>query len=115
VFLKGQTPYITVNQATKEILVLPNNELNVFFTSLGLKGDDVLLSFNNKAYSLENIYDLITDSQKWKEDETIAIKIKRNGKEQVITGKVKLPYEEVESLNASDSTKKTLKDAWLKG
>jgi predicted metalloprotease with PDZ domain len=115
VFLKGQTPYITVNQATKEILVLPNNELNVFFTSLSLKGDDVLLSFNNKAYSLENIYDLITDSQKWKEDETIAIKIKRNGKEQVITGKVKLPYEEVESLNASDSTKKTLKDAWLKG
>ncbi|MBQ0908351.1 peptidase M61 [Flavobacterium sp. F-328] len=115
VFLKGQTPYITVNQATKEILVLPNNELNVFFTSLGLKGDDVLLSFNNKAYSLENIYDLITDSQKWKEDETIVIKIKRNSKEQVITGKVKLPYEEVESLNASDSTKKTLKDAWLKG
>lgn len=115
VFLKGQTPYITVNQATKEILVLPNNELNVFFTSLGLKGDDVLLSFNNKAYSLENIYDLITDSQKWKEDETIVIKIKRNSIEQVITGKVKLPYEEVESLNASDSTKKTLKDAWLKG
>ncbi|MGZ9675164.1 M61 family metallopeptidase [Flavobacterium sp. GNP001] len=115
VFLKGQTPYITVNQATKEILVLPKNELNIFYTSLGLKGDDVLLSFNNKAYSLENIYDLITDSQKWKEDETIAIIIKRNGKEQVITGKVKLPYEEVESLNASDSTKKTLKDAWLKG
>lgn len=115
VFLKGQTPYITVNQATKEIVVLPNNELNIFYTSLGLKGEDVLLSFNNKAYSLENIYDLITDSQKWKEDETIAIKIKRSGKEQLITGKVKLPYEEVDSLNASDSTKKALKDTWLKG
>jgi hypothetical protein len=30
VFLKGQVPYITVNPETKEIVVIPNIELNDF-------------------------------------------------------------------------------------
>lgn len=114
VFLKGQMPYITVNQATKEIIVIPNMELNVFYTNLGLKGGDIIVAINDKAYSLDNIYEMITESQKWKEDEAIAIKIKRDGKEQIIKGKVKFPYEEKEGLKATDATKNTLKQAWLK-
>ncbi|MFV8368124.1 peptidase M61 [Flavobacterium sp. LB2R40] len=114
VFLKGQSPYITVNQQTKEIIVIPNMELNVFYSNLGLKGGDILLSFNDKPYSLDNIYEMITESQKWKENEAITIKIKRDGKEQVIKGKIKLPYEEKEGLKATDTTKKVLKEAWLK-
>jgi predicted metalloprotease with PDZ domain len=115
VFLKGQSPYITINQATKEIVVLPNIDLNIFYTSLGLKGGDIIAAVNNKAYNLDNIYELITDSQKWKEDEIIEIKMKRDGKEEIIKGKVKFPYEESESLMATDGPKKALREAWLKG
>ncbi|TDE02301.1 peptidase M61 [Flavobacterium sandaracinum] len=114
VFLKGQMPYITVNQATKEIIVIPNMELNTFYTNLGLKGGDILVSINDKPYSLDNIYEMIAESLKWKEDETISVKIKRDGKEQIIKGKVKFPYEEKEGLKATDATKNTLKEAWLK-
>ncbi|RYJ51845.1 peptidase M61 [Flavobacterium petrolei] len=114
VFLKGQSPYITVNQATKEIFVIPNIELNVFYTNLELKGGDILVSINDKPYSLDNIYEMITESQSWKENDAIAVKIKRDGKEQVIKGKVKLPYEEKEGLRATDATKKALKEAWFK-
>jgi len=115
IFLKGQKPYITINPQTGEISILPNVELNEFFKGLSLKGEDVILAINNKSYSKENIFELITTSQEWKENDTINLKIKRAGKEETITGKVVLPYEEKESLTASDVTKKALKDAWLKG
>ena len=115
VFLKGQVPYITVNQQTKEIIVIPNSELNDFYKNLDLKGGDIIVSINEKSYSLENNYEMISVSETWKENDPIAIKIKRNGKEQIIKGKVKLPYEEKEGLNTTDSSKKALKEAWLKG
>ena len=114
VFLKGQTPYITVNQQTKEIIVIPNMELNVFYSTLGLKGGDIIVSINDKPYSLDNIYEMITESQNWKENDAIAIKIKRDGKEQIIKGKVNFPFEEKEGLRATDATKKALKEAWFK-
>lgn len=115
VFLKGQVPYITVNQATKEIIVLPNIELNDFYTHLGLKGNDILLAINDKNYSLDNIYDMISESEKWKENDHINVKIKREGKEQILKGNVKLPYEEKESFEAKDATKTAMKEAWLRG
>jgi predicted metalloprotease with PDZ domain len=115
VFLKGQKPYISVNKETKEIFVLPNIELNDFYKNLGIKGGDILISINDKPYSLDNIYAMITESQNWKEDDLITVKIKRDGKEQILKGKVKLPYEEKEGLKATDATKTKLKEAWLKG
>jgi predicted metalloprotease with PDZ domain len=114
VFLKGQKPYITVDPQTKEIIVLPNIELNDFYTSLGLKGGDVIMTINDKAYSLENIYDMIGASQNWKENDAITVKIKRDGAIQTIKGKVKLPYEEKQMLKATDASKSQLKEAWLK-
>jgi predicted metalloprotease with PDZ domain len=114
VFLKGQTPYITVNPATKEIIIIPNIELNDFYTNLGIKGGDILMSINDKSYSLENIYEMITLSQNWKENDPITLKIKRAGKEQIIKGKVKLPYEEKDALEATDAGKSRQKEAWLK-
>ena len=115
VFSKGRTRYISVDKQTKEIIVVPNIELNDFYTNLGLKGGDVLLAINDKSYSLVNIYELIGESKNWKENDPISIKIKRDGKEQIIKGIVKLPYEEKESLEATDASKSALKDAWLKG
>ncbi len=115
VFAKDNTRYITINRATKEIIVVPNIELNEFYTALGLKGGDVLMSIDNKSYSLDNIYDLISESQNWKENSPIIVKIKRDGKEQMLKGFIKLPYEEKVSRQATDATKTTLKEAWLKG
>ncbi len=114
IFLQGQTRFISVDRKTKEIHVVPNIELNTFFTNLGLKGNDILMAINDKNYSLDNIYDMITESQNWKENNPISVKIKRDGKEQIIKGITKLPYEEKESLEATDATKSVLKEAWLK-
>ena len=61
VFLKGQSPYITVDQKTKEIIVIPAIELNDFYKNLAIKGGDILVSINDKSYSLDNIYEMITD------------------------------------------------------
>jgi hypothetical protein len=39
---------------------------------------------NDKTVSLDNIYDMISESQNWKENDAITVKIKRNGAEQVL-------------------------------
>jgi hypothetical protein len=62
IFLKGQVPYITVNQETKEIIVIPNMKLNAFLR-LDLKVE-ILLNQLMKKHTTDNIYDMISDSQK---------------------------------------------------
>ena len=115
-FLKGQTePYITVNPNTKEIMILPEIELNTFMTTLGLKNNDILLAFNGKDYNLDNIYDLIMASMNWKDGDDLTVKIKRADKEQVIKGKVIMPKEKQDGYQATDDSKKTVREAWLRG
>ncbi len=115
IFLKGKTPYINVDRKTKEIIISPYNELSEFYTSLGLKGNDVLLAINDIPYSFETIYDMINASKKWKENDSITVKIKRVGVEKILKGNVKIPLEEVEGLKATNATKNKIKEAWLKG
>lgn len=115
IFLKGQVPYITINPETKEIMVIPEIELNPFFKALDLRGGDYILSINEKPYSLVNIYDMITESQSWKENTPISVKIKRNGKDVTLKGVVKLPYEEKNTFKATDNSKQALRNTWLKG
>ena len=115
-FLKDQKiPFITVNPSTKEIMVIPGGQLNSFMTTLGLKGGDYIIAFNDKTYNLDNIYDLIMVSQSWNTDDAISVKIKRNGVEQTINGKVKLDFDEVEGYKFTDESKKALNKYWLKG
>jgi len=114
-FLKGDMPYITVNPATKEIMIPPGMELNGFMKKIGLKNDDTLLAINGTAYNLDNIYELIMSSMDWKENDPITIKIKRNNKEQTLKGKVTLTMEDVEGLHFTDNSKAKIKEAWLKG
>jgi predicted metalloprotease with PDZ domain len=114
-FIKGQTPNITIDKATKEITVRPESESIVFFKNLNLKGGDKILAVNNKSYNLDNIYDLITESESWKENDAITVKVKRGTKEETIKGTVKLPFEESETFKATDASKEKLKNAWLKG
>jgi predicted metalloprotease with PDZ domain len=115
-FLKDMsTPFITVNPDTKEILVIPGSDLNDFMNSLGLKGGDILVSINEKEYNLDTIYEMIMESQNWKTDDAISFKIKRDGVQKTIAGKVKLSFMEVEGYKLSDTSKEKLNNAWLKG
>ena len=115
VFLKDQTPYITIVPATKEITIIPGIELSKFLSELGLKGGDVISEVNGKPYNLDNIYELIMGSQEWKEGDNITMKIKRDGKAKDIKGKVFLTYEDRKGLMSIDTSKAALKNAWLKG
>jgi len=115
-FLKdGRTPLITVDQSTKQIKALADVSNNVFMTTLGIKGNDVLKAFNDKEYNLDNIYDLIMTSESWKDGEAIKVTVTRDGKDQVLTGKINLPKEEKSGFMATDKTKEAVKNAWLKG
>jgi predicted metalloprotease with PDZ domain len=113
--LKNQsTPYITINPKTKEIMVVPDTELNNFMNTIGLKGGDIITDVNDKPYNLDNIYDLIMESQNWKADDAISIKIKRDGVAQTLTGKIKLSYVDEEGYKITDASKEKLNAAWLK-
>ena len=114
-FIKDQRPLITVNPASKEIIVLPASPLNSFFTELGLEAGDVILAINETNYNLDNIYDMIMASEGWNQDDPISVRIRRADKTQVIQGKVKLPMEDRDGFEATNTELSKLKEAWLKG
>ncbi|MES2864509.1 MAG: peptidase M61, partial [Bacteroidota bacterium] len=115
-FLKdGRIPLITVDGATKQIKALEDVSNNIFMTTLGIKGNDVLKAFNDKEYNLDNIYDLIMSSESWKDGEAISVTVTRDGKDQVLKGKINLPKEEKSGFMATEKSKEAVKNAWLKG
>jgi len=115
-FLKNETtPLVTINSTTKEIIVRSDLEINELMKSLGMKGGDIILAVNDVNYNLDNIYEMIMSSQDWKEGDAVSMKIKRDGKEQTVSGKVKLTMAEVEGYQQVDASKAKLKEAWLKG
>lgn len=115
-FLKdGRIPLITVDQSTKQIKALADVSNNVFMTSLGIQGNDVLKAINDKEYNLDNIYDLIMASESWKDGDAITVTVTRDGKDQVLKGKINLPKEEKSGFAATDTSKEAIKNAWLKG
>jgi predicted metalloprotease with PDZ domain len=114
-FIKGQMPTIDIDPETKLISVRSDIEPNIFFMNLGIKPGDQLIEVNQKAYNLDNIYELIMASQTWQEGDDVSVKIKRDGKEQFIKGKIQIPTEFTVGFKADPNTQKTLRDAWLKG
>lgn len=115
-FLKNETtPLVTINSTTKEIIVRSDLEINDLMKSLEMKGGDIILAVNDINYNLDNIYEMIMSSQDWKEGDAVSMKIKRDGKEQTVSGKVKLIMAEVEGYQQVDTSKAKLKEAWLKG
>jgi predicted metalloprotease with PDZ domain len=115
IFEKDNVQYIAITDKNDEIIVNPNMELNDFFTNLGLVGDDIIMAVNDKNYTPKNNNEILYDCDNWKENDAITLKIRRNGVEKIIKGKVKLPFEEKEGLKALDTSKSALKEAWLKG
>lgn len=114
VFLKGQTPYITIKPGTKSIMVIKDQELNTFMNNIKLLPGDVIYEINNTSYNLDNIYDLIMTSQNWKEGDAISVKISRNGNEMILNGKVAVDYSEIEGWTSTERSEE-LRNAWLKG
>ena len=112
-FINGQEPNVNIDPSTKEIFILPVNENNDFYKALGAKSGDIIQEVNGTKYNLDNIYELITVSQTWKENDPISFKVKRNGKETVLKNVVKLPFEEINGFKANES-KTQLREAWLK-
>lgn len=117
-FLKGQTPYITANQETMQIMFRNNIELNTFHKALGIQGGDTVKSINGTEYNIKNVYDLITASNSWEEGQPISMTIIRDGQELKLEGKITTPMDTemkmVEMQNA-DSEQIELRNAWLKG
>jgi predicted metalloprotease with PDZ domain len=116
-FLKNQTtPYITVNPQGN-ILVRNDVEMNSFLQDLGLQGGDMIQSIDGTKYTRENIYDLITTSQTWKEGDPITMTIVRDGEEMLVESTIVAPTAPgmrlVEIQNA-DSDQIELRYAWLK-
>lgn len=115
IFIKGNEQFIAITEKENEIIINYNMVLNEFFTHLGLLSGDIIMAVNDKNYTPDKVNEILYDCDNWKENDAITVKIKRNGKEQTIQGTVKLPYEEKEGYEASDSSKSALKKAWLKG
>lgn len=111
----GNQPIISYNPETKEFFYLPEIEINAFMKELGLKNNDIILEINGVTQDLTTINQTIGDSFGWKDGDAITMKIKRDGKEIDIKGKVVIPNEIKEGYRATDNNKKTLREAWLKG
>jgi len=82
---------------------------------MGLKAEDIIQSINGKEYTIDAISEMMDAVQKWKEGDTITMKIKRNNKEQTLTGKAIIPINETRGYGLSDQSKKKINEAWLKG
>jgi len=117
-FLKGQTPYITANQETMQIVFRKDIEFNTFLKDFGIQGGDTVKSINGTEYNIQNVYDLITASNSWKEGDNITMTIIRDGEEMKLEGKLSTPMDKetkmVEIQNA-DGDQIELRNAWLKG
>jgi hypothetical protein len=55
------------------------------------------------------------ETMNWKDGDTISVKINRDGKDQTISGKIVMPKEMQDGYQASDESKKAVREAWLKG
>lgn len=114
-FVNGKEILISANATTKEIIVKKDVQVNGFLKTIGLQPEDTILTINNKSYTLETISEMMNSVQDWKQDENITIKIKRNGKDQTLSGKAVLTYNEVDGYLVPDENKANLNKAWLKG
>jgi predicted metalloprotease with PDZ domain len=115
IFITEQAPLIIIDPSTKEIIFIPHAPLNTFLKNVGIQGGDILISINDTTYNLDNVNDLIMWSTSLKENETVHFIIKREGIEKKLSGNAILPQELISGFQFTETSKETLKEAWLKG
>ncbi|MFC5046732.1 peptidase M61 [Aquimarina hainanensis] len=109
-FIYEQEPYIKGEETTNEVVFTQDCSHNNFLRKIGIKGGDVLLAINDKKYSLKNIYDLFSDSKKWKNGQDITFVIKRNNEIITLESIVTPPSIEKATIKAiSNPTEKQIK------
>ena len=117
-FFNGQVPYIDGDPATNLLFFRRNITLNSFLEQLDVHNGDVIKSVNNTNYAIENVYDLIMESQSWEVGEDITIVVNRDNKEITLTGKITTPTDKLIILREmelpEDNAKVKLRKAWLK-
>lgn len=118
-FLDGNQPYINVNQSTNELFIMPGIALNTFMTDLGIQGGDIIKSINGKSYTLQNVRELIINSQGWKEGNDITFVVKREDEELTLSGKITAPFVDkaglIELQFFTEGPELRLRNSWLKG
>lgn len=117
-FLNGQTPFVNVNQDTKEVFFRKSYPMNTFFKDLGVKEGDIIKSINGTEYNLDNIRNLIISSMSWQAGEDFSMTVMRDGETIKFETTLKQPQIEKSSLKAKDLSENSeaylLREAWLK-
>lgn len=108
----GRKPLIGIDPAAKKVIA--GNDANDFFTSLGIKPGDELIAFNGKDFTPSDPTSVLLAVYGVEEGSEHVMKIRRNGQEMELKGKVKLNYEDGLGYQFKDSAKESMKTAWLK-
>ena len=118
-FIKGQTPYIDGDPASKELFFRENIEFNSFLEKLGVEGGDVIKFVNGEEYNVQNVYNLIMKAESWEEGEEVSFVVMRDGEELELTATTAQPTDSETTLTEKDlpesSEEVKLRNAWLKG
>jgi len=117
-FIKGQTPYIDGNPNTGELFFRENIGLNTGLTDLGIQNGDIIKSVNGTEYTIQNVYDLIMQSQSWKEGDDLTLAVERDGEELELKGKVTQPTDiemKIREMNLPESDPRVARrEIWLR-
>ncbi|MEP0266196.1 peptidase M61 [Dokdonia sp.] len=115
----SRTPYIDGSQAENTVFIRQGIELHTFFKDMNIQGGDVIKKINDKTYDLSNVYDLIGNSNNWKEGDAITMVIERDGEEMTLSGNVSTPLINKPSLielqYLVEGPELRLRKSWLKG
>ncbi|HSI71381.1 MAG TPA: hypothetical protein VK941_14185, partial [Gillisia sp.] len=117
-FIKGQVPYIDGDPESGDLFFRKNIALNSFLTELGVENGDVIRSVNSTEFHIENVYDLVMQSQGWQEGEDISMVVERDGEDIELSGKIIQPTDSVTELKEmdlpEDDKRVQLRKAWLR-
>lgn len=111
-FLAGNKPTIMIDTVAKKIVA--GNQPNDFFTSLGVKPFDELLSLNKQVLKPSDPTQVLIAGVGLEEGSDAVMQVRRNGEVIDLKGKVKLNYQDGLGYKFADQSKLQLKEAWLR-
>lgn len=109
-----QTPFIQIDQAKMQVIALDPDKKNELFTAMGVLNNDIILDVNGKKLETSDMTSVLMPFYKLKEGQAMKMSVNRNGAVQELTGKIKLNYVDGHGYKFVDSSKRKIKEAWLK-
>ncbi|WP_162558758.1 peptidase M61 [Robertkochia solimangrovi] len=116
IFVIGQTPYLRIDmdEKIKAIAELPDDR-NRFYKALGVQDQDEFLEINGGKVDGSDLNQILLLGYGIEEGDPISIKVKRQGEIVELKGKAVPNFAEGPGFQFTDSSKKELNQAWLKG